>query len=66
MDTLNTRGRGMERKREDQPHARQIAHTPQPETRRADPEREPVPVAGDAERPLPDARRNVTGSAKGK
>ena len=28
--------------------------------------REPVPVAGDAERPMPDARRNVTGSAEGK
>ena len=27
--------------------------------------REPVPVTGDAERPLPDARRNVAGSTKG-
>ena len=38
-----------------------FAHTPQPETRRADPDREPVPVAGDAERKLPDARRVVAG-----
>ena len=28
--------------------------------------REPVPVAGDAERPMPDARRNVAGRTEGK
>ena len=33
--------------------------------RSADEEREPVPVAGDAERPLPDARRDVAGRTKG-
>jgi hypothetical protein len=44
---------------EDQPHARQIAHAPQPEMRGADAESEAVPVTGDAERPLPDARRRV-------
>ena len=27
--------------------------------------REPVPVTGDAERPLPTTRRDVTGSTKG-
>jgi hypothetical protein len=48
-------------KSEDQPHAKQISHAPPPETRRADPDREPVPVAGDAERKLPDARRAVAG-----
>jgi hypothetical protein len=31
----------------------------------ADAEREPVPIAGDAERPLPDAWRDVAGRAKG-
>ena len=35
-------------KSEDQPHAKQIAHAPQPEMWSADKEREPVPVAGDA------------------
>ena len=35
-------------------------------SRRANEERESVPVASDAERPLPDARRNVPGSTKGK
>ena len=52
-------------KSKDQPHAKQIAHAPQPEMRRADAERERVPVAGDAERPLPAARRTVAGSAEG-
>jgi hypothetical protein len=32
----------------------------------ADAERELVPLAGDAERPVPDARRAVTRSAEGK
>jgi hypothetical protein len=45
---------------------RQIAHAPQPEMRSANPEREAVPVASDAERPVPDARRQVTGSPEGK
>ncbi|MEX2166532.1 MAG: hypothetical protein WD852_05860 [Methyloceanibacter sp.] len=47
-------------KSEDQPHAKQIAHSPQPEMRRTDTEREPVPIASDGERPLPDARGKVT------
>ena len=34
--------------------------------RSADKTREPVSVAGDAERPLPDARGNVTGRTEGK
>jgi hypothetical protein len=43
----------------DQPHA--IAHSPQPTLWSENPQREPVPVAGDAERTLPDARRPITG-----
>jgi hypothetical protein len=54
-------GGGDRAKSEDQPYAKQIAHAPQPKMRRADAEREPVPVAGDAERPLPAARRTVAG-----
>jgi hypothetical protein len=52
-------------KSEDQPHAKQIAHAPQPAMRRADAERQPVPVASDAEWALPDARRSVAGRAEG-
>jgi hypothetical protein len=46
--------------------ARQLTHAPQPAMRSPNAEREPVPVAGDAERPLPAARRPASGSAKGK
>jgi hypothetical protein len=35
------------------------AHDPQPAMRSANAKREPVPIAGDAERPLPAAQRNV-------
>jgi hypothetical protein len=34
-------------------------------SRSPDKEREPLPVTGDAERALPDARRNVTGRSEG-
>lgn len=47
-------------KTKEQPHAKQIAHAPQPAMRCPDQARQPVPVAGDAERPLPDARGRVT------
>ncbi len=58
-------GGGDRVKSEDQAHAKQIAHAPQPTVRRADTAREPVPVASDAERPVPDARRKVPGGAEG-
>ena len=58
-------GGGDRVKSEDQPHAKQDAHAPQPPMRRADAEREPVPVTGDAERPLPAARRAVARRTKG-
>jgi hypothetical protein len=57
-------GGGNRAKSEDQPHAKQIVHAPQPAMRSADEGREPVPVAGDAERPLPAARRAVAGRAE--
>jgi hypothetical protein len=65
VGTIQTRGGGDQSKSEDQPHARQIAHAPQPAMWSADKEREPVPVAGDAERPLPDARRTIPGRPSG-
>jgi hypothetical protein len=54
-------GGGDRQKSTDQPHAKQIAHAPQSAVWSPDKEREFLPVTGDAERPLPDARRNVTG-----
>jgi len=59
-------GRGSQGKPQDRYDAKQVAHTPQPTMRSADKEREPMPSASDAERPLPDARRNVARSAEGK
>ena len=59
---LGPPGGGDQPKLEDQSHAKQIAYAPQPPMWSADKEREPVPVAGDAERPLPDARRKVRGT----
>ena len=50
---------------ESQHNAKQIAHAPQPAMRSPNAEPELVPSAGDAERPMPDARRNVPGSTEG-
>jgi hypothetical protein len=60
---VETPGGGDRRKSEDQPHA--LAHAPGATMPSADPPREPVPVACDEERPLPDARRNITGRTEG-
>ena len=46
---VETPGGGDRAKSEEQPHAKQIAHAPQPAVWSADKEREPVPVASDAE-----------------
>ena len=63
---VETPGGGDHPKSEDQPHARQIAHAPQPALRSQDTLRESMPVARDAERPVPTARRNVAGTSEGK
>jgi hypothetical protein len=46
--------------------ARQVTHAPQPAMRSPNAERQLVPSTGDAERPLPNARRTVSGGAEGK
>jgi hypothetical protein len=51
-----TRG-GHRSKPEEQPDANQIAHAPERAMWSADADRELVPLAGDAERPVPNARR---------
>jgi hypothetical protein len=58
-------GGGDPPKSEEQPYAKQIAHAPQPPMRSADTEPERVPLASDAERPLPAARRTISGRAEG-
>jgi hypothetical protein len=65
VGTIETPGGGDDSKSGDQPHAKQITHAPQPAMWSADKEREPVPVTRNAERPLPDARRNVPGRSEG-
>jgi hypothetical protein len=57
---VETPGGGERVKLEDQPHAKQIAHAPQPTMRGQDAARDPVPVASDAERPLSNARRKIS------
>ncbi len=58
-------GGGDRPKSEEQPHAKQIAHASQPTVWGADKRQESMPIAGNAERPLPNARRNVAGRTKG-
>jgi hypothetical protein len=58
-------GGGDRAKSEEQPHAKQIAYAPQSTLRGADKEWQPVPVAGNAERPLPAARGTVAGRTLG-
>ena len=61
---VETPGRGDQSKSEGQPDA--IASAPQPTMRNPNPERERVPVSSDAEWPLPDARRKITGGSERK
>ena len=53
-------GGGDQRKTEEQPHAKQIAHAPEPALRSPDEERDALPVARNAEQPLPDARGQIS------
>jgi hypothetical protein len=65
VGTVEARGEGDRPKSEDQPHAKQIAHEPQPAMWSADQEQDAVPVARDAERPMPNARRSIARRSKG-
>jgi hypothetical protein len=58
-------GGGDRSKAEEQPHAKQIAHAPEPSLPSPDEGPDAVPIARDAERALPDARRQSAGRAKG-
>jgi hypothetical protein len=63
VGSVEAPGGGFTTKSKDQPHA--LAYAPGATMRSADTTREPVPVASDAERPLSDARGNVTGRTEG-
>ena len=65
VGTVEQPGGGDRTKSKDQPHAKQIANAPQLAMPSPDTGRDAVPVARDGERSLPDARRQVTGRAKG-
>jgi hypothetical protein len=56
---VETPGGGDRGKTEEQPHAKQIDHAPEPALRSPDEGRDAVPVARDGERPLPDARGSL-------
>lgn len=58
-------GGGERAKSEDQPHAKQLTHAPQPAMRSADAERQAVPLARDEKRTLPNARGTVPRSTEG-
>ena len=63
-DVTQAPGGGAQGEIKDQPHA--LGHAIQPALWGKDPPREPVPVASDGERTLPDARRPVTGRSERK
>jgi hypothetical protein len=58
-----TQGGGDREELKDQPHAKQIAHAPEPALWGTDAEAAALPIPRDAERSLPDARRTVSGRA---
>lgn len=53
------------KKSEEQAHAKQIAHAPQPPMRCPDAQRDTLPITGNGEQSLPDARRQGNRRAKG-
>jgi hypothetical protein len=65
VGTVETPGGGDRAKTEDQPHAKQIVHAPQPSMWGADQEPEAMPITGNAQRPLPIARRTVPRRSEG-
>ena len=60
MVGTGTPGGGDRAQSEEQPHATQIAHAPEPAMWRPHEERDAVPVAGNGERPMQDARWDIS------
>jgi hypothetical protein len=65
-DTMRKYAAELVSRKENQQHAKQITHAPQPAMRGPDKKRDLVPSARDAERPLSNARRTIPGSTEGK
>jgi hypothetical protein len=65
VGVVGTPGGGDQSKSEEQPHAKQIAHAPEPALPRPDKGPVALPIARDGERALPDARRQGAGRAEG-
>lgn len=65
VGAVGTPGGGIRRESEEQPHARQITHAPEPAMLCEDPEREAVPVGSDGERALPASRGPVARRSEG-
>ena len=61
VGAIETPGEGDRRKSEEQPHAKQIAHAPEPALWNPDAEGDAVPVACHGERPVPNARGRFNG-----
>jgi hypothetical protein len=66
VGTVETQRGGKSSDPEENDDAKQIAYAPQPAMRSPNTEPELVPSASDVQRPMPDARRTVTGSTEGK
>jgi hypothetical protein len=65
VGVVGTPGGGERTKSEEQPHAKQIAHAPEPALPSPDPGRDALPIARDDQWALPDARRQGAGRAQG-
>jgi hypothetical protein len=63
---VETPGGGDSLKSENQPHAKQLAHASEPPMWSTDKERETVPIASNAERPVSDARGIIPRRSEGK
>jgi len=59
VGTVTTPGGGDPPKKEEQPHARQVAHAPESAMPRPDSASDPMSVGGNDERPMPAARRAI-------
>lgn len=65
VGTIGRPGGGDQGKNEEQTHAKQLGHAPEPALRSQDADREALPFARDVEWPLPDARRQEHRRTKG-
>jgi hypothetical protein len=59
VGVVENQGGGSSSKPEEQAHAKPITHAPESTLRSSNKARDRVPVSGDAERPVPNARRKV-------